>query len=124
MARFLQLKKHQINFSKQQIKMIVDLSNKYIKNRSEPDRSLEILDTICTKTKLINNTNNKDDLIKKLNNTKILYLKSKEFDKAIKVNSNIKKLLNKNSIYKVDNNTISNYFTQNNQSKSFGFKYN
>mgnify|MGYP001133079514 FL=1 len=31
---------------------------------------------------------------------------------------------NKNSIYKVDNNTISNYFTQKNQSKSFGFKYN
>lgn len=115
---------HNVKISKQQIKMIVDMSNKYIKNRSEPDRSLEILDTICTKTKLINNTNNKDDLIKKLNNTKILYLKSKEFDKAIKVNSSIKKLLNKNSIYKVDNNTISNYFTQKNQSKSFGFKYN
>lgn len=115
---------HNVKISKQQIKMIVDMSNKYIKNRSEPDRSLEILDTICTKTKLINNTNNKDDLIKKLNNTKILYLKNKEFDKAIKVNSNIKKLLNKNSIYKVDNNTISNYFTQKNQSKSFGFKYN
>lgn len=115
---------HNVKISKQQIKMIVDMSNKYIKNRSEPDRSLEILDTICTKTKLINNTNNKDDLIKKLNNTKILYLKNKEFDKAIKVNSNIKKLLNRNSIYKVDNNTISNYFTQKNQSKSFGFKYN
>lgn len=115
---------HNVKISKQQIKMIVDMSSKYIKNRSEPDKSLEILDTICTKTKLINNTNNKDDLIKKLNNTKILYLKSKEFDKAIKVNSNIKKLLNKNSIYKVDNNTISNYFTQKNQSKSFGFKYN
>ena len=115
---------HNVKISKQQIKMIVDMSNKYIKNRSEPDKSLEILDTICTKTKLINNTNNKDDLIKKLNNTKILYLKNKEFDKAIKVNSNIKKLLNRNSIYKVDNNTISNYFTQNNQSKSFGFKYN
>lgn len=115
---------HNVKISKQQIKMIVDMSNKYIKNRSEPDRSLEILDTICTKTKLINNTNNKDDLIKKLNNTKILYLKNKEFDKAIKVNSNIKKLLNKNSIYKVDNNTISNYFTQKNQSKNFGFKYN
>ena len=115
---------HNVKISKQQIKMIVDMSNKYIKNRSEPDRSLEILDTICTKTKLINNTNNKDDLIEKLNNTKILYLKNKEFDKAIKVNSNIKKLLNRNSIYKVDNNTISNYFTQKNQSKSFGFKYN
>ena len=115
---------HNVKISKQQIKMIVDMSNKYIKNRLEPDRSLEILDTICTKTKLINNTNNKDDLIKKLNNTKILYLKNKEFDKAIKVNSNIKKLLNRNSIYKVDNNTISNYFTQKNQSKSFGFKYN
>ncbi len=115
---------HNVKISKQQIKMIVDMSNKYIKNRSEPDKSLEILDTICTKTKLINNTNNKDDLIKKLNNTKILYLRNKEFDKAIKVNSNIKKLLNKNNIYKVDNNTISNYFTQKNQSKSFGFKYN
>ena len=118
------MKFHNVKISKQQIKMIVDMSSKYIKNRSEPDKSLEILDTICTKTKLINNTNNKDDLIKKLNNTKIFYLKNKEFDKAIKINSNIKKLLNKNSIYKVDNNTISNYFTQKNQSRSFGFKYN
>lgn len=115
---------HNVKISKQQIKMIVDMSNKYIKNKAEPDKSLEILDTICTKTKLINSINNNDDLIKKLNNTKNLCLKNKEYDKAIKVNLNIKKLLSKKSIYKVDDNTISNYFTQKNQSKSFGFKYN
>lgn len=115
---------HNVTITKNQIKMIVDLSNKYIKNKAEPDKSLEILDTVCTKTKLINSSNSKEDILRKLNIKKDTYLKNKEFKKAIKVNVDMEKLISKKITYKVSDETIKNLFGSNIHEKVFGFKYN
>ena len=115
---------HNVTITKNQIKMIVDLSNKYIKNKAEPDKSLEILDTVCTKTKLINSSNSKEDILRKLNIKKNNYLKNKEFKKAIKVNVDMEKLISKKVTYKVSDETIKNLFGSNIHEKVFGFKYN
>lgn len=115
---------HNVSISKNQIKMIIDLSNKYIKNKSEPDRSLEILDTVCTKTKLLNSFNNNDNKIKELNIQKELYLKNKNYKQAININIDIKKIKSKKVIYKVKNDTIKQLFNNDNTNKNFGFKFN
>lgn len=115
---------HNVSISKNQIKMIIDLSNKYIKNKSEPDRSLEILDTVCTKTKLLNSFNNNDNKIKELNIRKELYLKNKNYKQAININIDIKKIKSKKVIYKVKNDTIRQLFNNDNTNKNFGFKFN
>ncbi len=115
---------HNVTITNNQIKMIVDLSRKYIKNRVEPDKSLELLDTICTKTKLLNSNYNKDNLLTKLNDEKSNYLKNKDFKKAMKVNIDIDKLITKRNVIKVKNNTINDIFKNKNHKNSLGFKYN
>ena len=85
---------------------------------------MEILDTVCTKTKLINSSNNKEDILRKLNIKKDTYLKNKEFKKAIKVNVDMEKLISKKVTYKVSDETIKNLFGSNIHEKVFGFKYN
>lgn len=43
---------HKIQISEQNIKDIVHLSNKYLKQKSNPDKSLELLDMICASKKM------------------------------------------------------------------------
>ena len=40
---------------KEIIDYIIELSNKYIKNRFEPDKSIDILDEVCAHTSLKEN---------------------------------------------------------------------
>lgn len=115
---------HNVSISKNQIKMIVNLSDKYIKDKCEPDKSLEILDTVCTKTKIINASNNKESLLKKLNMQKNSYIQNKEYKKAIKIDIDIEKIISKKIIYKVNDETIKKMFNINVNNKNFGFKYN
>ena len=115
---------HNVSITKNQIKMIVDLSNKYIKNKSEPDKSLEILDTVCTKTKIINSLNNKENILEKLTTQKDFYIKNKEYKKAIKIDIDMDKIITKKEIYKVNDETIKQLFNKSSNDKIFGFKYN
>ena len=56
---------HHVLLSKEIIDSIVDLSDKYILDKKNPDKSLDILDTICTKVSL-----KKSNYIKKITDLK------------------------------------------------------
>ena len=58
-------KYHFVELSEEMIDLIIDLSSKYIYDRNEPDRSIDILDEVCAKVSL---KENKD--IKKYNGLK------------------------------------------------------
>lgn len=107
---------HKSIISDEIIDYIIELSNKYIKNRFEPDRSIDILDEVCAHASLKENKHIKkyNDLVKEVN--KILNLKKKcllkkDYDNAslykekeIKLTTKINKLELKLS--KEKNNTI------------------
>lgn len=78
---------HSVKITKKQIIKIVELAQN-IKNKKEPDRSLDLLDKICTETKLKNKINNNYiDLLKEKNE----YIKNNQYKKAIEINNKIKK---------------------------------
>ena len=91
-------KYHNIKITNSNINDIVVLANKYIHDKCNPDKSIELLDSICAKVKTKkSNINNK---IKELNNiirAKNDSIKNNKYDKAIKyktIENNIKKEIN------------------------------
>ncbi len=106
---------HNITIDNKQIDKIINLSDKYFPNKKEPDRSLDILDIVCTKSKLKINTQ-KYEL---LNNEKNSLLKSKKYKEAMRLNKKIVSLQNKSK--KVCNKTIFECFNFNETNK-IGFK--
>ncbi len=78
---------HKALISDEIIDYIIELSDKYIKNRYEPDKSIDILDEVCAHVSLKENSKLKkyNTLTKKLNEilkTKKSYLLKKDYDKA------------------------------------------
>ena len=78
---------HKTSISSEIIDYIIDLSSKYIKNRYEPDKSLDILDEVCAHVSLKENIDNKkyNSLIEELNtikDSKKKYLLNKDYEKA------------------------------------------
>lgn len=63
---------HNVSISNDVINTIVDLSTKYIKDRHEPDKSIDILDEICALASVTKSKNNKDSSLKKLQKLKTL----------------------------------------------------
>lgn len=55
---------HGVLISDENLKYIVDMTNKYIHNRFQPDKSIDILDEVCAHVSLSNTKNN--DKLKKL----------------------------------------------------------
>ena len=69
------------------IDYIIELSNKYIKNRFEPDKSIDILDEVCAHASLKENKDLKkyNELVKEVNkilNIKKNYLIKKDYENA------------------------------------------
>ena len=102
---------HNVKINNNQIKLIVNLSNKYYKDRFNPDKSIDILDKICTKAKLNNN------ITTSLLTKKEQYLKNKDFKNANIINN---KILNKKKI-SITNDFIINSLDKININK-IGFK--
>lgn len=77
---------HNVKISNKNIKEIINLSNKYILDKKEPDRSLEILDKACTRLKLesFNNNDLNSLIIMKTN-----YIKEKDFIHAKSISKKI-----------------------------------
>jgi len=78
---------HKSIISDEIIDYIIELSNKYIKNRFEPDKSIDILDEVCAHVSLKENKNLKkyNELVKEVNkilNIKKSYLIKKDYEKA------------------------------------------
>lgn len=95
---------HNVHITNKQLELIVSLSTKYIKDRYNPDKSLDMLDKICSKIKLKNIIDNDQIKIDKLKNQKINYIKNNEFNKAKQI-SNIINNYKKDKL-KIDEKTI------------------
>lgn len=107
---------HNVKINKNNIKEIIKLSNMYLPNKKEPDRSLEILDKACTKLKL---NNYSEDKVEKLINNKNYYLKENDFINAKRIDNAILKYKAKSKI--LNNNIIKSCFEIINAQNRFGF---
>lgn len=47
---------HNVNVSNDVLKVIIDLSNKYIYDRKQPDKSIDLLDEVCSKVSIVPNS--------------------------------------------------------------------
>ena len=113
---------HNVKINKKDIENIVKLSNKYIKDRHEPDASIDILDEVCSRVSLkeskkdleykkIVNEYNKINLQKKELIKKEKYeeaLKIKEIEKYYLDKINTLELYRKKDVNKVTINDIAN----------------
>ena len=80
------------------IDYIIELSDRYIKNRYEPDKSIDILDEVCAHVSLKENSKIKkfNSLNKELNeiiNIKKEYILKKDYDNAYKLKEKENKLM-------------------------------
>lgn len=88
---------HDIKISPEIITDILDFSNKYLQNKANPDKSLEILDTLCTQAKYENkSTITKDDI------TNLIYSRY-HVNYALDKDKIITNALDKNQGFKVPN---------------------
>lgn len=76
---------HNVKISNEIINKIVDYSKRYINDRNEPDKSIDILDEVCARTN-VNITNNELNILKKKIREKIKeknkYIRLNDFKKA------------------------------------------
>ena len=81
---------HKVVITESMIDKIIYYTNKYIKDRNEPDKSIDILDEVCSKVSLKLSTN-EEKVIKMKNNLKEIinnknkYIISNDFKKAYKL---------------------------------------
>jgi len=83
-------KHHNISISNSLLKDIVSLSKKYLSNRYEPDRSIDILDEVCAKSIITENDNERkkrllSKKLEKIKKEKLKYLSNNDFDNAYKI---------------------------------------
>ena len=113
---------HNVKINKKDIENIVKLSNKYIKDRHEPDASIDILDEVCSRVSL---KESKKDLeykkivneYNKINLQKKELIKKEKYEEAIKIKEiekyyldkiNTLELYRKKDVNKVTINDIAN----------------
>lgn len=97
-------KYHNVHITNKQLKTIVDLSTKYIKDRYNPDKSLDMLDKICSKIKYKSYSTSNNIKINELERQKLIFIKNKDYKKAKQISN---KINNHNTFkIKLDNNTI------------------
>lgn len=77
-------KYHNVKVPKQIIDLIVYYSDKYIKDKHEPDKSIDILDEVCACTSIKMNDIVYENKLSKLTKLKNEALTTKEYDKAIR----------------------------------------
>lgn len=109
---------HNVHITNKQLETIIDLSNKYIKDRYNPDKSLDMLDKICSKIKLQHIETDTINNLNELKEQKINYIKNKEFSKAKQISNKINNY--KTNKLKIDNNIIYESFNID-KKVSFGF---
>ncbi len=69
---------HDVSISNEVIEYLVSASDEFISNKNNPDKCIELLDSVCSHVKLCNTSNNKEDLIKLKNE----YLNKGDYKKA------------------------------------------
>ena len=91
---------HKVTIDEEIIDLIIHLSNKYIYNRNEPDRSIDILDEVSAKVSLKENKNLKEygvynKKLKEVIKNKKKAILDNDFDKASTFKNEEFKLMNK-----------------------------
>ncbi len=83
-------KHHGVVISDENIASILKYAEKYIHNRFNPDKTIDILDSVCAHVQL--NKPNKSEMLKELYTEKEECLKSKKYKKALALELKIKEL--------------------------------
>ncbi len=96
---------HSVSISDEIVDYIVDMAERYIKNRKNPDKSIDILDEVCVKASIGNSTDElllyeKTNKIKKIVKEKNKAVQKGDFNKANKLK------LQQNNLQTEINNTI------------------
>lgn len=87
---------HKVIIPNNIISKTVELTNKYIKGRKNPDKSIDIIDEMCALVSLSKNNNKAlTNEIHKLETRKNKFLENKNFKKALDTKKDIQKLKNK-----------------------------
>lgn len=91
---------HKVKLDDEIVKKIVDLSNKYVYDRHQPDKAIDIMDEVCSKVSLL--ISNKNEELEKINvrlskitKEKNDYIIDKKIDKAYICRKEEEKLLSR-----------------------------
>lgn len=100
-------KYHGISISDELLKDIALLSEKYLNNRFEPDRSIDILDEVCAKSSVTENYNERkkrtlNQRLDKINKEKLSALSNNDFERAYNLKLDETKI--KKSLQSIKNN--------------------
>lgn len=110
-------KYHNVKINNKDLKFIIEITDKD-KTKKNPDKSLELLDLLCTKTKINDTTIKKET--NKLLTTKIELLKNKKFKEAKSIDKKINNLkINK---IKLDKTSIKESINIKNYTQTIGFR--
>lgn len=125
---------HDVIIPENILNLTIKLGKKYITDRNEPDKSIDILDEICASTSIkekkneYNNTINKINKLKKLKNNYILendFLNASLLKKDIDtLNTKLNKLKNKKAKNKVSIETLKKVLENKTNSKIFELENN
>lgn len=101
---------HNIKITNENIEDIVTLGNKYLFGRKNPDKTIDLLDSVCAyvkrKNMLIKTDKNSINELKKLKKEKEEYVRHNEYDKALSICEKISALENKEQEKKESNEVI------------------
>lgn len=83
---------HSVYIPKDILKITINLTDKYLKDRQNPDKTIDILDEMCAKASLSKKNNTKEKIINsiaKLKNKKNKYLLNGNIKEALKIKNKI-----------------------------------
>lgn len=83
---------HSVYIPKDILKITINLTDKYLKDRQNPDKTIDILDEMCAKASLSKKNNTKEKIINsiaKLKNKKNKYLLNGNLKEALKIKNKI-----------------------------------
>lgn len=107
---------HNVKIDDNTINLIVNLSNKYIQNRYQPDKSIDILDQVCAKSNIIN-CNKLNNNIEILNKKEIEALNNNNYKELIKIKEKKKKYNTITSSKNINKNNIKFILEENTKCK-------
>lgn len=102
---------HGIIISEELLKDIAILSEKYLNNRFEPDRSIDVLDEVCAKASVSENYNERkkrilSERLEKIKKEKIKSLSKRDFKRAYELKTEENKLINSFKEIKIDKKNV------------------
>ena len=108
---------HNVSISNDIIDYIIDMSDKYIKFRKEPDRSIDILDEVCAhvsvkKDKRVNHIDVLKEELNGISSKKKEYLLNSDYENAIKIKEKEDKILSKINKLELSNINKTNMVTK------------